>query len=154
MYHLNNLTAPLRLYRELKVHGKLLVAVDFDSTIYDYHEEGVDYSHTVELVKRAISLGHEVYIFTANVDHDLVRQYCVEVGLGELQINTNSLEHLFPSRKPFYNILLDDRAGLAMTIEHLTSILDAQEKKGLLYSIAENARSIRDETYYKNQQVI
>ena len=126
-FHRSNNNATTRLLKEHKEHGGLIIAVDFDNTIYDYHAAGADYSEVIDLVKRAIRLEHKIFIFTANQDHDFVIAQCLAIGLGVLPINTSEMDHLFPSRKPFYNILLDDRAGLASTMVSLTTVLDFQE---------------------------
>lgn len=121
----NELKAIVRLRDELEEHGKLIIAFDFDNTIYDYHGTGLELENTIELLKRAKDKGHELYCFTANVDHDLVRSHVEEVlGIKNIAINESSIDHMFDSRKPFYSILLDDRAGLYSASFQLAYILD------------------------------
>lgn len=69
-----------RLLEEYKKYGELIVAFDYDNTIFDYHNN------------------------------------------GELQINQSSV--LPKSYKPYYNILLDDRAGLEESYEILKYVVD------------------------------
>lgn len=118
-----------RLMREYETYGKLVIAVDFDNTIFDYHSRGLHLTCCISAVKKAIDLGNEVYIFTANVDHALVRQTCLELFGKELVINESSV--YFDSRKPFYSLLLDDRAGLdsaLRTLNQLNFFIEEKQK--------------------------
>ena len=113
-----------RLMKEYYEHKNLIVALDFDNTIWDYHSAGLDMNMTMEVTRAAQVAGLEVFIFTANEDHELVREQCKKLFGQPLQINTNSLNHLFDSRKPFYSILLDDRAGLESAVWQLANVVD------------------------------
>lgn len=50
-----------RLLEEYKKYGKLIVAFDYDNTIFDYHNNGGDYSCVIELLKRCARLGLNWY---------------------------------------------------------------------------------------------
>jgi hypothetical protein len=126
--YLNDIKVVDRLILEYKEHGNLIVAVDFDNTIYDYHQAGLELEATIDIVKATIAAGLEVFIFTANEDHELVRRHCTAIFGQPLAINTNSLNHLFDSRKPFYSILLDDRAGLNSAIWQLAWVVEEVNK--------------------------
>lgn len=116
--------AVARLIREYKEHGSLVIAVDFDNTIYDYHQQGLQLKPVIRMIHTCVSLGMEVYVFTANNDHNFVRAYCKEhLYIDDIKINESSLDHLFKSRKPFYSILLDDRAGLSAAYNILKKVL-------------------------------
>lgn len=113
-----------RLLEEYKKYGKLIVAFDYDNTIFDYHNNGGDYSCVIELLKRCARLGFELVLFTCDEDISESHRKSTIVydmlGLapdGELQINQSSV--LPKSYKPYYNILLDDRAGLEESYEIL-----------------------------------
>lgn len=123
--YLDELNCINRLMDEYKEHGNLLIALDFDNTIYDYHSSGMDLDSIVSLVSEAHLAGLEIFIFTANEDHGFVKAYVKRVlGIDNIQVNTNSMEGLFDSRKPFYSILLDDRAGLHASAWHLAGVLN------------------------------
>lgn len=113
-----------RLLREYKEHGKLIIAFDFDNTVFDYHGSGLELSRAIRAIKMANRLGHEVFCFTANNDHDFVTQFC-DANMGFVPaINKSSLDCLFESRKPFYSLLLDDRAGLGSAVNLLEQLND------------------------------
>lgn len=111
-----------RLIKEKEEHGSIVIALDFDNTIYDYHNIGMNFSNVIDPIKRAMELGDKVFIFTANNDHNLVKRVTKEVFGVELPINEGPLDHLFGGRKPFYSILIDDRAGLDSTLRTLNEL--------------------------------
>ena len=49
-----------RLRSELAAHGSLFVAFDFDNTIFDYHNQGFDYSGIISLLRRCSEQGHKM----------------------------------------------------------------------------------------------
>jgi hypothetical protein len=57
-----------RLLEEYHKYRKLIVAFDFDNTIFDYHNTGGDYSCVIELLKECSLLGFEMILFTTDED--------------------------------------------------------------------------------------
>lgn len=55
-----------RLLEEYHKYRKLIVAFDFDNTIFDYHNTGGDYSCVIELLKECSLLGFEMILFTTD----------------------------------------------------------------------------------------
>lgn len=53
-----------RLLEEYHKYRKLIV--DFDNTIFDYHNTGGDYSCVIELLKECSLLGFEMILFTTD----------------------------------------------------------------------------------------
>ena len=41
-----------RLKHEIEKYGKIFIAFDFDNTIFDYHNQGKDYSEIISLLKK------------------------------------------------------------------------------------------------------
>lgn len=114
--YLNNNFAYNRLHEEYRKYGKIIVATDFDDTIFDYHKKGYTYTNVIALLKECQDLGFYICIFTGTPKekYDEVRSYCKEIGLNISTINTNPFPMCFGNDgKMYYNILLDDRAGLA-----------------------------------------
>ena len=108
-----------RLVKNYKEHGSLIIAFDFDNTIYDYHKEGLNLKRAINAIRKAHELGHEVYCFTANNNEDFVKEFCLLTLGFTPAINKSSIDHLFGTRKPFYSLLLDDRAGLSSALNLL-----------------------------------
>jgi hypothetical protein len=112
-----------RLKREFQEHDSLVIAFDFDNTVSDFHNQGLDMSNTVKELKRAHANGLSLFCFTANNDHGFVKSFVESLlGIKNIPINNNCLDHIFNSRKPFYSLLLDDRAGLASAEEALWAL--------------------------------
>jgi len=112
-----------RLKRELDKYGKLYIAFDYDNTIYDYHNEGHTYTNLISILKLAKELGHILILFTANTGERLkkIEEHCVSLGITPDMINENT--DIGEGIKPYYNILLDDRAGLSSAYKTLHSLL-------------------------------
>jgi hypothetical protein len=103
----------MRLKEEYHKYGKLIIAFDFDNTIYDYHNEGGDYSEVISLLRRCKELGFILILYTVEVDSTKISskiKWCKSIGIEPDYINESPL--FKGSVKPYYNILLDDRSGL------------------------------------------
>lgn len=114
-------------YRKYK--GKLVIAFDFDNTIFDYHNNGGDYSSVISLLKDCSDLGFIMVLFTSNEDKkklDWMVEYCTHFGIRVDYINESPI---MKTRKPYYNILLDDRAGLEECYTILSKLVDLIKKQ-------------------------
>lgn len=115
--HINQ--AVTRLCGDYIVHGGLIVALDFDNTIYDYHEIGDTYPKLIALMQWIKEkTDFKILLFTAREEQMLTDaiDYCIAHGFKPDYINDSPVLN---TRKPFYNILLDDRAGLQEAYEIL-----------------------------------
>ena len=122
--------AKARLLSDLDNHGSLIVAVDFDNTLVDFHSQGLTFDRAVDCIKRCIDADFQMFVFTANNDHDYVTSVWRELfGRDSVEINKSPLDNHFESRKPYYSILLDDRAGLDSALGQLEFVLDEMERK-------------------------
>jgi predicted HAD superfamily phosphohydrolase YqeG len=116
-----------RLYEEFKRHGSISIGLDFDNTIFDYHKKGYTFPVVIDLVKRAQAVGMKIHIFTANESHEFVLQHCNKLGIIHEGINTCGVKLGWESRKPFYSLLLDDRAGLISAVDDLSQLVNVLE---------------------------
>ena len=100
-----------RLYMDYKKHDNLFIASDFDNTIFDYHGIGDTYPKIEHLLKFLKLNKFKLILFTAQERQKLLSsiEYCKNRGYMPDYINTNPIMN---TSKPYYNILLDDRAGL------------------------------------------
>lgn len=106
-----------RLKKEITKYGKIYIAFDFDNTIFDYHNTGIDCSPVISLLKQCSDLGHKLILFTATSDEErltFMKLYCKHFGINVSYINENP--EVPGGIKPYYNILLDDRAGLEESV--------------------------------------
>jgi len=122
-----------RLYHEYKTHGRLIIALDFDGTIHDFHNEGnLKYDRVVSLIKRCVNLNCQIVIFTCNTNYKNIKTECNKLGIKIDGINYNILPQFDNSEKKiFYNILLDDRAGLFAAYDILKSTIDRIEMENI-----------------------
>lgn len=111
--YFNAKNSTIRLLNDYYKHGDLIVAFDFDNTIFNYNGAAdrtfFDVTH---LLQECSALGFTMVLFTANEDEDKLnfcRTYCRS---NEIRIDYINESPVMNTRKPYYNILLDDRAGL------------------------------------------
>lgn len=118
-----------KITRVYDTHKNIIIAVDFDDTIYDYSGQGFDTNYVVDLLKRAKEkLNAKLILFTCREDDLLydATEYCYDVGLEIDAVNTSLENYTYPSRKPFYNILLDDKACLPECCATLEALINAR----------------------------
>lgn len=112
-----------RLKNDYKTHKRLFVAFDFDNTVFDYHNQGIDYIEIIELLRLCKELDFILILFTASEGQGLenAKSYLQKKDIPYDLINENPIKN---TRKPYYNILLDDRAGLKEAYTHLKKLTD------------------------------
>jgi hypothetical protein len=118
--------AVARLVDEYKKHNKLIVAVDFDDTLYDYHQKGFTYLRVLHLLHRCQELGFYIVLFTAAPPErwDSQKEYLRHLGVEVSSVNSNPINLPFGNHgKIYYNVLLDDRAGLGQACLALETAL-------------------------------
>jgi len=117
-----------RLVNEWRMHGKIIVSVDFDSTLYPYPtiENKEDIERTIKLVQLAYQTGAYIVIFTASPPerHQEIQEYCDKIQVPVNSINTNPIELPYGNHgKIYYNINLCDRSGLTEALDTLESAM-------------------------------
>jgi hypothetical protein len=123
---MRDLVAIERLMKEYHTHKKLIVAVDFDDTVYDFHNAGYSYHRVLNVVRDAQALGFFIVVFTGSHPDSwpMQRTYLAERGIKVDSINENPLPLPFGNHgKIYYNILLDDRAGLGQAVLTLETVI-------------------------------
>lgn len=113
-----------RLLEQYHIHKNLIVAFDFDDTIFDYHKKGFTYPKVVELLLECQSLGFTlVMLTTTENDQHLIEnvKYCERLGLHIAYVNTGPV--MPKAVKPFFNVYLDDKAGLHQAYEILSTTI-------------------------------
>ncbi|WP_422089226.1 hypothetical protein [Tenacibaculum ovolyticum] len=117
-----------RLKTDYITHKSLFVAFDYDNTVFDYHNIGIDFTTIIKLLQDCKSLGFTMILFTANEGTDLDR---VKVDLENRKIPYDLINEnpLMNTRKPYYNILLDDRSGLKEAYANLKRLIDEIRNK-------------------------
>lgn len=118
-----------RLYDEYMKYGSLIVAVDFDDTLYDFHKEGNSYEMVMQLVKDLKEINCYIVIWTGNQNLDFIKSYLLEYNIpydsinDEAPVSKKLLGDKIP-RKVYANVYLDDRGGLEQVYNDLTKLID------------------------------
>lgn len=122
-YYLNVENSYNRLLREYEQYGSLVVAFDFDNTVYDFHQQGHSYSDVIGLLQQLKQLNCYLIVFSANENTNFIEEYCRKMRIPFDAINQNPPFYQSDGRKIYYNILLDDRAGLRESYETLRKLI-------------------------------
>ena len=111
-----------RLITQYKKQDKLIIAYDIDDTVRPMYCTNCD---TVQsLLRRANEVLDAFFIvFTSNEDIDGVKKYLDKCELPYDAINENAPFVRFKKGKVFYNVLLDDKAGLGETVTTLEQLM-------------------------------
>jgi hydroxymethylpyrimidine pyrophosphatase-like HAD family hydrolase len=118
-YYLNPENSQNRLIEEYKNYGSLVVAFDFDDTVYDFHKKGRIYNDVIALLKKLKSINCYLICWTGQEDLEFVSSYLFENEIPFDSINENPPFHKLKSKKVYANAYLDDRAGLHQVYNEL-----------------------------------
>jgi hypothetical protein len=125
-FYLKNRNVINRLYQEWAKYGRIIIAYDFDETIYDFHGKGHKFDEVINLLKECKKYGANFIVFTCRekIDEPFIINYLNEIGLPYDKINENMDYISYGGRKIYYNIFLDDRAGLQSAYDCLSYTLN------------------------------
>ena len=120
-----------RLEEEFKKYGKLIICVDFDDTIVDFHKKGRTYDGVIRLLDQWEPYS-EVFIFTGTEKDkwETIENYLAEKNIKYKGINCEASVG-FPGRKIYANVYIDDRAGLMQVYHELLTLIEKIEKRGI-----------------------
>ncbi len=126
--YLDHTQCVARLKRELEKHGRLIVALDFDDTVFPFAQSGHTHERVIDLARECSDLRWFIVVFTAsNPDrYPMILAYLAEQGINVTSINVNPPELNLPFGKwgkIYYNVFLDDRAGLASACAALQEVV-------------------------------
>jgi len=122
-YYLETENSYNRLVEEYKNHKSLVVAFDFDDTVYDFHKKGRIYSDVIQLLKDLKAINCYLICWTGQEDSDFVSQYLKENKIPFDAINEHPQFRETNSRKIYANVYLDDRAGLKQVYDELKQLV-------------------------------
>lgn len=117
-----------RLFEEWKMHGRIIIAVDFDDTIspWKFSEKEILNSNIDSILRKAKSIGAYIVCFTACDEdrHKEIKSRFKSLNIDLDTINQNPIKLPYGNQNKIYaNIFLDDRAGLEQSIEILESAM-------------------------------
>lgn len=122
-FYLNSRNSFNRLLEEYNTHQSIVVAFDFDDTVYDFHKKGRLYNDVIELLRKLKSINCYLICWTGQQDLDFVSNYLTNNNIPFDAINENPPFYKSTSKKIYANAYLDDRAGLKEVYEMLTELV-------------------------------
>ena len=123
-FYLDTINARERLLKEYNAHNSLVIAYDFDDTIYDFHKKGRTYPAVIQLLQELKSKNCYLICWTGQQDLAFVSEYLITNKIPFDTINENPPFYQSTSRKIYANAYLDDRAGLSQVYNDLKYILN------------------------------
>jgi hypothetical protein len=118
-----------RLFKEWSSYGKIIIGVDFDSTISPYHtlDNQDDIDRTIKLLRECKLTGCFIVIHTACREdrYDEIKRYCASINLHIDTINQTPIDLPYgkAGSKPYCNHFLDDRSCLPVALDILEQVL-------------------------------
>ncbi len=122
-HYLDAQNAYQRLLDEYLRYGSLVVAFDFDDTVYDYHQKGRSYHDVIGLLRDLRRIGCYLICWTGQQDPDFVADYLRSNDIPFDAVNEHPPFRASQSRKVYANAYLDDRAGLAQVFGELSALV-------------------------------
>jgi trehalose-6-phosphatase len=122
-FYLNPENSFNRLLEEYNQYQSIVVAFDFDDTVYDFHKKGRLYNDVIELLKKLKSINCYLICWTGQQDLEFVSDYLKNHNIPFDAINENPTFHKSISKKIYANAYLDDRAGLKQVYNELNSLI-------------------------------
>lgn len=116
-----------RILEDYKKNGNIIIAYDIDDTVRPYRNSKESCDLVVDLLKRANEvLNASFIVFTSNKNINKVESFLNTVGLPYDKINEDMdwvKERDITDGKIYYNLFLDDKAGLAESYDALNSLV-------------------------------
>lgn len=127
-FYLNPSNSSARLIEEYQKYGSIVIAYDFDDTVYDFHKKGRIYTKVIKLLIDLKSINCFLICWTGQEDTDFVKSYLTENNIPFDTINENPPFYKSNNRKVYANAYLDDRAGLNQVYNELTELIKFAQK--------------------------
>lgn len=118
-----------RLRKEWEIHGGLIIAVDYDSTLIPYWEDekGADFEGIRQLIRNCKAYGCTIIINTAAAESriDTIKKELEEIHIHWDYFNESPpyIKDIGKGSKVYANVYLDDRAGLHQVYTTLQLLL-------------------------------
>jgi hypothetical protein len=118
-----------RLILEYNRHGNVCIAFDYDNTLFDCHGNSPkNMQACLDLMKRCQDKNIDLVLWTcSNKDRWInINSYLGTKGIHKYWINETKDKYKIveSSPKPFFSLLLDDRAGLGSAMRTLSIFLN------------------------------
>ena len=102
-----------KLISIFKQHGAIIIGVDFDDTIFPLNDKYINRCKAIRATLEEAKVCSKICLYTVADEQSL--KYKIELmklwGIPPDYVNESPIK-LGDGSKPFFNILLDDKAGL------------------------------------------
>jgi hydroxymethylpyrimidine pyrophosphatase-like HAD family hydrolase len=122
-YYLDTNNSLNRLLQEYNNYKSIVIAFDFDDTVFDFHKKGRTYCNVIELLGQLKEINCYLICWTGQDDLEFVKDYLKKNDIPFDAINENPPFHQAKSKKIYANAYLDDRAGLKQVFDDLTTLV-------------------------------
>lgn len=128
--YINELICIRRLVKEWVNHKSLIIAYDYDNTVFDYHNLGYEFKNVISTLRECKNYGAKFIVFSCSPKerYSEMVSYLTENDIPFDTINENIVKLHGGEGKLFYNILLDDRSGLKSAHSILTVALTVMKE--------------------------
>jgi hypothetical protein len=121
-----------RLVANYEQNKNLIIGIDFDDTVFDFHKKGYRYYQVIDLLQECSECSDKLtlVLLTTEPDPEKLKwkaQYCQNLDINISYINDSPV--MRGAGKVFVNILLDDRAGLKQAYDILKQTLKIIKRK-------------------------
>ena len=130
-FYLNSDTSFARMLDEYQKYKTLIVAYDFDDTVYDFHKKGRLYTEVITLLRALKEINCHLICWTGQEDLEFVKSYLLENNIPFDGINENPPFRTSSSKKIYANVYLDDRAGLKQVFDELNQLLQHESIRSI-----------------------
>lgn len=121
--YLDDRNAIERLKEDYNKNGNLVIGFDFDDTVFPYHDTKTDM--VIDLLRQCKELGFTLCIWsTCERSTDIKYKVYISEKMGIKPDYVNESPLMSGTIKPYFNILLDDRAGLASSYNILKKTIE------------------------------
>jgi hypothetical protein len=123
---LDDKLATFRLVQDYHRHGGIVIAYDYDNTVYDYHRRGFKFNAVIELLRECKPYASFIVYTHSNDDrHPDIIDY---LQSHDIPFNTINKGIVWANGKEegklFYSHFLDDRAGLSSAYRILKTAIE------------------------------
>ncbi len=113
----------LRLIEQYKTHDRLIIAYDIDDTVRPFHSQSCGEVQSLIRMAKNI-LNAYLIVYTSNPNVEDIKYFLDKNNIPYDSINENAPFAVCPGGKVYYNIFLDDKAGLPQTAQTLRDLIN------------------------------
>lgn len=113
----------LRLIDQYQTHDRLIVCYDIDDTVRPFHSQSCgEIQSLIRMAKNVLNA--YLIVYTSNPNIEEIKHFLDKNDIPYDAINENAPFAVSPGAKIYYNIFLDDKAGLGQAAQTLKDLIN------------------------------